>query len=74
MSDATLEGGRTPAEGRAVRWLLIALAVGFLALFLLNRSRDAASVSVTGVFRRINDRIDQSSRASPGANTARSPR
>ena len=36
---------------------------GFLALFLLNRSRDAASVSVTGVFKRINERIDQSSRA-----------
>ena len=40
MSDASLKTNASPsgaalAEGRPVRWLLIALAVGFLALFLV---------------------------------------
>jgi len=46
--------------------LLIALGLvisGFISLVVLNRSRDAASASVVGVFSRINARIDASTRA-----------
>lgn len=46
--------------------LLVALALvisGFISMVVLNRSRDAASVSVASMFRRMNDRIDASARA-----------
>jgi len=51
---------------RANTLLLVALALvisGFISLFTLNRSRDAASTSVSGVFQRMNQRIDESARA-----------
>jgi len=51
---------------RSNTFLLVALALvisGFISLFALNRSRDAASTSVSGVFRKLNERIDESARA-----------
>lgn len=51
---------------RANTFLLIALGLvisGFISLVVLNRSRDAASASVVGIFSRINQRIDESTRA-----------
>ena len=56
-----------------VQWLtglrgLMALALaivisGAISLLLLNRQRDAMSTKVTSFFRRINERIDASTRA-----------
>ena len=51
---------------RANLFLLLALGLvlsGFISLFALDRSRDAASTSVTGAFRRMNQRIEASARA-----------
>jgi hypothetical protein len=47
-------------------YLLLAVAVllsGAISLVMLNRARDAMSSSVSGTFRRINDKIDASTRA-----------
>ena len=47
-------------------WVLLALGLaisGLISFFLLNRTRDDASSSLVGAFRRMNDRIDSSARA-----------
>jgi Protein of unknown function (DUF4229) len=54
---------------RANLFLLLALGLvlsGFISLFALDRSRDAASTSVTGAFGRMNQRIEASARAEDG--------
>lgn len=52
----------TPLRGLTA--VIVALLIsGALSFFLLNRQRDAMSSTVMGVFRRINDRIDASTRA-----------
>ena len=46
--------------------ILVALALvisGFISLIALNRTRDAASVSVSSALSRMNDRIESSARA-----------
>ena len=51
---------------RANVFFLLALGLvisGFISLFALNRTRDAASTSVSGTFSRINRRIEQSATA-----------
>ena len=51
---------------RANVFFLLALGLvisGFISLFALNRTRDAASASVSGTFGRINRRIEQSATA-----------
>jgi len=54
---------------RANLFFLLALGLvisGFISLFALNRTRDDASVSVSGAFSRINRRIEQSATAEDG--------
>ncbi len=49
---------------RSYLLLVVALLVsGAVSLVLLNHQRDAMSSSVSGAFRRINDKIDASTRA-----------
>jgi hypothetical protein len=52
----------TPLRGLWSLSLAI-LVSGAISIFALNRQRDAVSVGVSGFFKRLNDRIDASTRA-----------